>query len=60
MDDVVEPRVVVRTVHEARDALERVAQDEYPLARIQAKASLLAMGRGAKKEETPKEEVPKE
>lgn len=44
----------------AVDALERVAQDEYPLARIQAKASLLAMGHGAKKEETPKEEVPKE
>jgi HEAT repeats len=40
----------------AVDALERVAQDEYPLARIQAKASLLAMGRGSKKEETPKKE----
>lgn len=41
-------------------ALERVAQDNYPLARIQAKASLLAMGRGPKKEELPKKEEPKE
>jgi hypothetical protein len=41
-------------------ALERVAQDQYPLARIQAKASLLAMGHGAKKEETPREEAGKE
>ena len=31
--------------------LERVAKDEYPLARVQAKASLIAMGRGPKKEE---------
>jgi HEAT repeat protein len=35
----------------AIDALEKVAKDEYPLARIQAKASLLAMGRGKKKQE---------
>ena len=32
-------------------ALEKVAKDEYPLARIQAKASLVAMGRGPKKPE---------
>lgn len=31
-------------------ALEKVAKDDYPLARIQAKASLVAMGRGPKKE----------
>ena len=30
----------------AIEALEKVAKDEYPLARIQAKASLLAMGKG--------------
>jgi hypothetical protein len=30
--------------------LERVARDDYPLARVQAKASLMAMGRGPKKE----------
>lgn len=41
-------------------ALERVAQDEYPLARIQAKASLLAMGRGTKKEAALKKESPLE
>jgi HEAT repeat protein len=40
----------------AVSALEKVAQDQYPLARIQAKASLLAMGRGAKKEEPMKKE----
>jgi HEAT repeat protein len=34
----------------AIEALEKVARDDYPLARIQAKASLLAMGRGQKKE----------
>ncbi|MDM7934800.1 MAG: HEAT repeat domain-containing protein [Methanothrix sp.] len=34
----------------AIEALEKVAMDEYPLARIQAKASLMAMGRGARKE----------
>ena len=28
----------------AIDALEKVAKDDYPLARIQAKASLMAMG----------------
>jgi HEAT repeat protein len=38
----------------AVEALEKVAQDDYPLARIQAKASLLAMGKGPKK---PKEEA---
>ena len=32
-------------------ALEQVAKDDYPLARIQAKASLIAMGRGPKKPE---------
>jgi HEAT repeat protein len=32
-------------------ALEKVARDDYPLARIQAKASLVAMGRGPKKPE---------
>ena len=32
-------------------ALEKVAKDDYPLARIQAKASLIAMGRGPKKPE---------
>ncbi|HPC89031.1 MAG TPA: HEAT repeat domain-containing protein [Methanothrix sp.] len=43
----------------AIEALERVAHDDYPLARIQAKASLTAMGRGpkrAKKEEAGGEE----
>jgi hypothetical protein len=35
----------------AIEHLERVAKDEYPLARIQAKASLVAMGRVPKKEE---------
>lgn len=30
-------------------ALEKVAKDDYPLARIQAKASLVAMGKGPKK-----------
>jgi HEAT repeat protein len=34
----------------AIEALEKVAKDDYPLARIQAKASLVAMGRGPKKE----------
>jgi hypothetical protein len=34
----------------AIDALEKVAKDDYPLARIQAKASLMAMGVGPKKE----------
>ena len=43
-------------------ALEKVAKDDYPLARIQAKASLMTMGKGpkpqAKKDEPegPKEE----
>ena len=31
-------------------ALEKVAKDDYPLARVQAKASLMAMGMGPKKE----------
>jgi len=49
----------------AIEALEKVAKDEYPLARIQAKASLMSMGRGAKKQskpqqsEEPKAEEPK-
>jgi hypothetical protein len=34
----------------AVEALEKVAMDDYPLARIQAKASLVAMGKGPKKE----------
>ncbi|MFZ1316620.1 MAG: hypothetical protein WAR75_10225, partial [Methanothrix sp.] len=34
-------------------ALEKVAKDDYPLARIQAKASLVAMGKGPKKPEAP-------
>jgi hypothetical protein len=34
----------------AVEALEKVARDDYPLARIQAKASLVAMGKGPKKE----------
>lgn len=41
----------------AVEALEKVAQDEYPLARIQAKASLLAMKRGPKAEEKAKAKV---
>lgn len=39
----------------AIDALEKVAKDDYPLARIQAKASLMALGRGPKKEEAKEE-----
>jgi hypothetical protein len=31
-------------------ALEKVAKDDYPLARIQAKASLVAMGKGPKQQ----------
>ena len=42
----------------AIEALEKVAKDDYPLARIQAKASLLAMGKGKKKQEET--EQPKE
>ncbi|VVB62763.1 HEAT repeats [uncultured archaeon] len=34
----------------AIEHLEKVAKDDYPLARVQAKASLMAMGRGPKKE----------
>jgi HEAT repeat protein len=33
------------------EPLEKAAEDEAPLVRIQAKASLMAMGRGPKKEE---------
>jgi HEAT repeat protein len=48
----------------AIEALEKVARDDYPLARIQAKASLVAMGKGpkkeTKKEEEDAEEVKKE
>lgn len=43
----------------AIEPLEKAAQDEYPLARIQAKASLVAMGKRPKKavkEEEEKEE----
>jgi hypothetical protein len=40
----------------AVEALEKAAQDDYPLARIQAKASLLAIGGGPKKAETEAEE----
>lgn len=43
----------------AIEALERVSKDEYPLARIQAKASLLTMGIGQKKQpEEAKAEEP--
>ena len=35
----------------AIEALEKVAKDDYPLARVQAKASLIAMGKGKKKQE---------
>jgi len=41
----------------AVEALEKAAQDEYPLARIQAKASLVAMGRGPKTEKKAEENV---
>lgn len=34
----------------AVEALEKVAKDDYPLARIQAKASLMVLGKGPKKE----------
>jgi len=45
----------------AIEALEKVAKDEYPLARIQAKASLLTLGKGKKKQEEKAEpEEPKE
>ena len=37
----------------AIEALEKVAKDDYPLARIQAKASLMAMGKGPKKQAKP-------
>jgi HEAT repeat protein len=41
----------------AIEALEKVARDEYPLARIQAKASLIALGRGPKKQAKKEEPV---
>jgi hypothetical protein len=47
----------------AIEALEKVARGDYPLASIQAKASLVAMGKGPKKQakkeelEGPKEEL---
>lgn len=48
----------------AIEGLEKVAKDDYPLARIQAKASLVVLGRGPKKAakteapaEGPKEET---
>jgi hypothetical protein len=40
----------------AIEHLEKAANDDYPLARIQAKASLMAMGRGPKREAAKKEE----
>jgi len=39
----------------AIEALEKVAKGDYPLARIQAKASLIAMGKGPKKQATKEE-----
>ena len=39
------------------EPLEKVAKDDYPLARVQAKASLMAMGMGPKKEEQKEEKV---
>ena len=39
----------------AIEHLETVAKDDYPLARVQAKASLMAMGRGPQKEAKKKE-----
>ena len=44
----------------AIEALEKVAKDEYPLARIQAKASLLTMGKGPKKQAKPEQPEPEE
>jgi len=50
--------------YRALEGLEKVAKDDFPLARIQAKASLVALGRGPKREakveatEAPKEEAP--
>ena len=45
----------------AIEALEKVAKGDYPLARIQAKASLVAMGKGPKKQAKKEEpEVPEE
>ena len=42
----------------AVEALEKVAKDDYPLARIQAKASLVTMGKGPRKQ--AKKEEPEE
>jgi HEAT repeat protein len=45
----------------AIEALEKVAKGDYPLARIQAKASLVVMGKGPKKQAKKEEpEVPEE
>ncbi len=41
-------------------ALEKVAKDDYPLARIQAKASLMAMGKGPKQQKNDVPEGSKE
>jgi hypothetical protein len=42
----------------AIEGLEKVAKDDYPSARVQAKASLIALGRGPKK--APRAEAPAE
>jgi len=39
----------------AIEPLEKVAKDDYPLARVQAKASMIALGKGSKKEDTKTE-----
>lgn len=47
----------------AIEALEIAAKDDYPLARIQAKASIIALGKGSKKEiggAEPSEELKRE
>ncbi len=41
----------------AIEHLETVAKDDYPLARVQAKASLIALGRGPQKEGKKKEMI---
>ncbi len=35
----------------AIEPLEKVAKDDYPLARVQAKASMIALGKGSKKDD---------
>jgi len=47
MGELKDPRAV--------EQLEKVAKDDYPLARIQAKASLMAMSKGSRKEDRPEE-----